>query len=631
MTGQGSPSSQGPTRQLLRWLGGAFLGAVAGLGLLAWELLVSGLANVEVALPVVRPALGAGYAIVGAVAGFLAAIAGTRGPRWATASAWSALGWLVAPTVAAVATSIGLPSLLGVLLAIAGGTGLGVFLGSIRAPAWLHLGSATWLWCSLALLAPLLTHLVAGPNLESFLAAGLAVSFGLALAAFTAAFAVEGRWPWVPLISWTALGGLLFGLLEFRPEPLPSEARLDADPIVIVVVSGLRADHTALGSSPAEPSAMPRLDRFGAEALVFEQAHASSNWSVPSLGTVLTGRLPYRHRAGWHDGDRQRHSALSPRVDTLPAALRRSGFATAAFVGDPRLRLYGLDRGFEVWEEAPERGAWPALWPLVEATGITPARWSRIASAPLVTERALSWLARQPDTGWMMLVEYADAGEDPLDIGYAATLSALDTEFGRLLDALPQDAWVVVMGDHGRSLGPSRIGAAVRPEMLRTAHGVVDGHHMYEELLHVPLALRLPTLVPGRVSAPVSLVDVAPTLLIALDHAPLARADGVPLEPVFGLPLADRVLLAQSTRWGQELQSVVAFEHKLMVTRDGRMRLYAHQADPAEVQPIQVGIEQEDLVRQLLSALPPPGGDHESDGDWWSGLGQLGSRLLGRR
>ncbi|MEO0606522.1 MAG: sulfatase, partial [Myxococcota bacterium] len=315
------------------------------------------------------------------------------------------------------------------------------------------------------------------------------------------------------------LGGLLFGLLGLRPDPVVPETRLDGDPIVMIVVSGLRADHTALGSAPADPSATPNLDAFGRTALVFEQAHATSNWAVPSLASTLTGRLPYRHRAGHHDGGRQRHTALSASVVTLPALLHRSGWSTAAFVGDPRLRLYGLDRGFDQWEEAPERGAVPTLWPVLEATGISPAPWPRIATAEQVTDRALAWLDRQPDEGWVLLVHYADTGVDQLDGSYGERLVEVDHQIGRLVDALPGDAWVVVAGDHGRGLGE------VRPDMLRTATGVPDGHHVYEELLHVPLALRLPTLFPGRVKEPVSLVDVAPTLLAALGHAPLPRPD----------------------------------------------------------------------------------------------------------
>jgi len=620
MTGEANPVGQ-----MWSWLGGAVRGMFAGGGLLLWEFLVLRLANVAVGVPEVLPGLVASYALVGAVVGFVAALGGARGPRWATASAWSALGWLTAPMAGVVAGAVGLPGAVGALVAIAVGTGLGLALGTVRAAAWLHLGTATWLWCALSLLAPLVHHLLPGLNAEALGVVTLAMGLALAMAAFTAAFAVEERPPWVPVIAWVALGGLLNGLLELRPEAPARTAEIDADPIVIVALGGLRVDHTGLGSAPADPSATPRLDRFGEQALVFEQAHATSSWSAPSLGSVLTGRLPYRHQAGRHDGSRQLHSPLATAVVPLPEVLRRSGFVTAATVGDPRLRLYGLDRGFEVWQEAPTRGAYPALWPLMEVTGLAPAQWPRIAPAELVTDRALAWIDRQPARGWFLLVQYADAAADVLPADYADVLGQVDGALGRLLDGLPADAWVVVVGDHGRALGEEH------PEMLRTASGVPDGHQLYEEILHVPLALRLPTQFPDRVGAPVSIVDVSPTLLAALGESPLRRADGVPLEPVFGLPLADRVVLAQSGRYGTEVQAVIALSHKLMVTRDGRTRLYDRTSDPAEQRPLPVGIERDELLRQLLSAVPPPGGASSDVEDWRSRLGQLGSRLLGRR
>ncbi|MEN0067604.1 MAG: sulfatase, partial [Myxococcota bacterium] len=476
--------------------------------------------------------------------------------------------------------------------------------------------------CALAVVVPLQHHLLVGISTEVALCMGAVAAMALVFAAFTSAFAVEGRAPVVPLVSWAALGGLLLGLLSLRPERVVLPALAEGDPIVLVVVSGLRADHTGLGS--ARPSVTPQLDAFGEEALVFEDAHTTSNWSVPSIASVLTGRSPYRHGAGHHDGERQRHTALQPDVDTLASALRRSGYATMAMVGDPRLRLYGLDRGFDGWVEAPKRGAVPTLWRLVEASGVAPLAWPRTVSADEVSDRAIAWVEQQAPEGWFLFVQYADAAVEGPHAAYPEAVAQADEAIGRLLDALPADAWVVIVGDRGRSLGEEHV------EMLRTARGSSYGDHAYEEVTHIPLGLRLPTLVPGRMAETVSVVDVAPTILTALSHAPLPLADGVPLEPVFGLPLAPRVVTSQSSRWGLELQSVIAFDHKLMVTRDGRTRLYDRAADPYEQAPLPVGLEQDDLQRQLLSALPPPGGVRVHE-DWTVRFSQLAGRLLGRR
>lgn len=604
---------------------GLLLGAAAGLGLLVWETLVLRLAHVGFAPGDLLGRFALGYVAAGAGVGFLSAALGARGARWGTGAAWMAVGLLTAPVGGALATALGLPAVVGVIVPPTVGAVVGVGLARVTLPAWLHLGTAAWIWCSLALLGPLEHHLLAGSSAEVLACAGIAVTMAFALAAFTAAFAVEGGAPVVPVLSWAALGGLLLGLLSVRPEPAAPIGDHRADPIVFVVVSGVRVDHTSLGRAPADPSATPALDALGDEALVFEQAFATSNWTAPALASLLTARMPYRHRAGRHDGQRQLHSALAPDVQTLPTALGQAGFVTGAAVGAPGLRRYGLERGFDVWQEDLTAGARPALWRVLEATGsVEP--WPTVVDAATVTDRALAFVERQGPTGWFLLAHYADPAQLDPALDYTAALRGVDEEIARLLAAVPPDTWVVFVGAHGRDLGVSG------PDRLRTTRGVPYGDHLYDDVLQVPLWMRLPTLVPGRVAEPVSIIDVAPTVLAALPRGPLARADGTPLEPVFGLPLADRVVLAHASRFGQELQRVTAFGHDLMLSRDGRVRMYARASEDAQAVPMPTTPEHDDLKRQLLSALPPPGGERTAEDVPFSvRLGQLGSRLLGRR
>src|SRR5262249_35764260 len=101
----------------------------------------------------------------------------------------------------------------------------------------------------------------------------------------------------------------------------------------------------------------------------------------------------------------------------------------------------------------------------------------------------------------------------------------LDDEVLALLDAidglgLGVRTLVVVMGDHGE-------------EFLE--HGQrKHGFDLYDETTHVPLMMRLPGITPPglRVAPPVSLVDVAPTILDLVGAAPLVGIDGVSLRPL---------------------------------------------------------------------------------------------------
>ena len=92
---------------------------------------------------------------------------------------------------------------------------------------------------------------------------------------------------------------------------------------------------------------------------------------------------------------------------------------------------------------------------------------------------------------------------------------------------------VILTSDHG--------------EELFDHGGFEHGHAMWQELLHVPLIVWAPGVEPGRESAPVSLVDVTPTVLDRLGIAPPTRFDGISLWPNLSavVPLPQRPLFAE--------------------------------------------------------------------------------------
>ena len=89
---------------------------------------------------------------------------------------------------------------------------------------------------------------------------------------------------------------------------------------------------------------------------------------------------------------------------------------------------------------------------------------------------------------------------------YDGEVAFADASLSSLLETLERKQWYdrivfVATGDHGESLG----------EHGESTHG----YFVYESTLHVPLLLKLPRQKSkgGRMDIPVSLIDVAPTLL----------------------------------------------------------------------------------------------------------------------
>ena len=120
-----------------------------------------------------------------------------------------------------------------------------------------------------------------------------------------------------------------------QPEP-PRRPRL----IVLISLDTLRSDH--LGVYGYDRDTSPNLDRFGREGVVFEDASATSPWTLPSHATMMTGLFPARHGVVASD------TRLPPRTQTLAEALGDAGYETFAVVNTPWLQrdVFGFMKGF---------------------------------------------------------------------------------------------------------------------------------------------------------------------------------------------------------------------------------------------------------------------------------------------
>ena len=81
------------------------------------------------------------------------------------------------------------------------------------------------------------------------------------------------------------------------------------------------------GGSATAPDAAPspRLDALARGGVLFEDAFATSSWTLPSHVSMFTGAPEVVHAV---DGDRQRPDEGLP---SLPALLRARGYRTAGF------------------------------------------------------------------------------------------------------------------------------------------------------------------------------------------------------------------------------------------------------------------------------------------------------------
>ena len=390
--------------------------------------------------------------------------------------------------------------------------------------------------------------------------------------------------------------------------------------VVLLVIDSLRADRLHHAGDPRPLS--PGLDEFAAAGTRFTQARSAAPWTTPSVMSIFTGLHPSSHHIDQND------RVLDPSVPTLAERFRAAGWATGAVM--PALTLsehFGFDRGFDQFVlEQKGHGATTGPWSVARALDFARQRrdqpfflyvhfWDpHYNYNPPLPEAARFEAGSPPPAGGRDDVTALLWTENPLSADrlawiegqYAAEILFTDEQVSHLLAELerlapPEDLLVMVTADHGEAF---------------QEHGWL-GHtnRIYDELHHVPWIVRWPgRIAAGRVSSsPVSLVDLAPTVLDlagvrfgADEFEGRSRAalltgraeDGAPPE---ALLLATSRQAQRRGLWTPEWSYLAD-----LVT--GRGEYFEHAADPgqrhdlAQLQPARAARAREQLCTRLARA-----------------------------
>lgn len=419
--------------------------------------------------------------------------------------------------------------------------------------------------------------------------------------------------------------------------------------VVLIVVDALRADHLGTYGYSARPTS-PNIDLWAEQGLVFERAWATSPWTLPSFASILTGHLPSAHAAGIEVGEgaaaeveegaevevvaARNFVTLSEGVPTVASILAAEGFATGALVANPFLDpRFGLGRGFGYYDHYDTSNS--ELRPAAEVVDLALEWIDANSSRPFfllvhLFDPHLDYDAPAPfggrfatagDEGFVLPVqglwptrnrvaEMSTAEREFITAAYDEEIAYVDAEIGRFLQGLQQRgvldrSLVALTSDHG--------------EELFEHDGFEHGHAMYDEVLRVPLILWGPRVAPGRESVPVSLIDLAPTILEAAGVASSAgEAPAFPGHSLPGLSLLDtartawpeqRVIIAERLLYGPEAKAIVRWPYKaILEIESGKAMLFDLVADPGEhddlaaQRPEELGVLLGELAERLSEA-----------------------------
>ena len=186
------------------------------------------------------------------------------------------------------------------------------------------------------------------------------------------------------------------GALEIRADQasqgsrvLLAEAKLTAParPVVTRPKTARGVLVVILGQTPTSATTLPTLAALAATSRVFDAHHATSTWAAASVGSMLTGVLPFEHGA---EGDASR---LAEGIVTVGEAAREAGISTAMFTANPTTSgAFGFSRGFQTFK---------SFFPNQESTH--------------VVEEAVTWIAAHK-TERFVLVVHARGGHPPWDV-----------------------------------------------------------------------------------------------------------------------------------------------------------------------------------------------------------------------
>ncbi|MDH3255391.1 MAG: sulfatase, partial [Acidobacteriota bacterium] len=380
--------------------------------------------------------------------------------------------------------------------------------------------------------------------------------------------------------------------------------------VILISIDTLRADH--LASYGYEKATSPHLDRLRADAVQFEQAIAQAPSTLHSHASILSSLLPHHHRASWAAKTR-----LPEEVTSLPEILHSAGYQTAAFTGGGQMdRVFGLDQGFDVYRQpGSER---------FQGTVRSALEWLQEAKqAPffLFLHSYEPHHPYAPAPEYARLFEHDYSGPLPAAISvdllrqinrdeveidaddlehiiatYDAEIRSMDDGLGHLVEWLRQmelydDTMIVFTSDHGEEFGE---------------HGRIGwhSHSLYDELLRVPLVVKLPGAAHAgaSVSDVVRSLDIAPTILATIGLPAPEDFAGTSLFPLIeGTPAPGLVAVSRMDRSSRrDISSVRTASWKLYRNQLFNLDLDAEeQWDAAVNHPDVVA----DLERQLVEAV----------------------------
>ncbi len=349
--------------------------------------------------------------------------------------------------------------------------------------------------------------------------------------------------------------------------------------IVLISIDTMRADR--IGYNNYFRKITPNLDYLSKDSAVFKNHIAQAPSTAPSHASILTSTIPATHGALI-----KRKTEIKANIPTLAEILKSNGYITASFNGGGQLdKKFGFSRGFDIydsyaesdyskekmsdkvtkgidWIEAnqgkkyflflhtydihvpysPEKSDLEKIYPGYKGQLELPVTSSKLK--PINAKK----------------VKLSKQDQEFIEAAYDAEIISVDRDLKALFDYLKnskqyENTIIIVTSDHGEEFGE---------------HGYMawHSHTLYDELIKVPLILKLPSKIAvGRsINKQTRSIDIVPTLLELLNIPANNQIEGKSLLRLIengDLAEFEEFAISQKDRTGNLPTSVRTSEWKL--------------------------------------------------------------------
>jgi choline-sulfatase len=397
-------------------------------------------------------------------------------------------------------------------------------------------------------------------------------------------------------------------------------SRLDGPNIILISIDALRADH--LGCYGYSRNTSPNIDSFTKRNILFKNCYVHEPWTLPSHISMLTSLYTITHGV-------DKEHALNPVIVTLAEVLEKEGYMTLGFVsaGTWTNAKYGFDQGFKIYHggkrgesgeakntlirEYLEKYKEEKLFLFVHYFDVhsdfnqlpydAPSPFNNLFS------NGYSGNFQGGDNGVFASKYLKQVNKNQIklkedDLNYIASLydngiAYMDKCIGDLFEMLKsmdlfENSLIIVTSDHGE-------------EFQEHGYMLHSNPFYYEEMMHVPLIVKLPKAdsKEGKIiNNLVESIDIMPTIIDLLEVekpkiqgeslAGLINGGGKGKEYIFGFGSTGSLFI-RSDRWKMVNDNGL---------QEGRFKLFDLHNDPTEhTNLIGKGLEVENKLKRKLS------------------------------